>query len=345
MPPTQRRRLAVGHERACAVDHDEHREARVEAPADRSTAPRGRTPPRRAAGPPTRRGRAPQARDLVGGPAATVDGRARRRSRGPGARRRPRRSRSPDHSSRIDRSVGSCSSTTERALPDRVREPGRGPAPHRRRARGRGRASRRASRPCPASAPSRRSASTPMSRVKPRCTGRARAPPMPRSCRAPAPGARRRTGRRGGRARAGAGPRRQLDQQRRVRAVRGDVLGAEPRDRVGLDRVAEQAAVGQHGQANGLVPEHRRGRSHPVLGLVARRRPGAAQVGDLATARVEPVGRLVGGQEQRPHAVLRCRCGRPCARSRPGSSTGAPACGRSRSGPNSGALVGSTPST
>ena len=109
----------------------------------------------------------------------------------------------------------------------------------------------------------------------------------------------------------------QLDQQRRVGAERGDVLGTEPGDRVRVDGVAR--AAGRRGARSGrrARPEDRGRRSHPVLGLVAGRRPGAAESRRSDGLR-RRTGRRAGWRAGTAAScrVPRSRCGRPCARSR-----------------------------
>ena len=132
---------ALGEQRAAARERDEDREAGVERGAAARGARRGSTG--------RRRGRelgAPcsaRARSLVPAPSGRAP-RARGPSRGSGGRR-PRSSSKPSHSSRTDRSVGSCSSTIRMPVADRVRRAG-GDEDHVAGARPAARAARRASR-------------------------------------------------------------------------------------------------------------------------------------------------------------------------------------------------------
>jgi hypothetical protein len=76
----------------------------------------------------------------------------------------------------------------------------------------------------------------------------------------------------------------QLDQQLRVDPERVQVVGAEPGTGILRDRVGQGPPVGQHGQPDRVLPEHRGGRPHPVLGLAVTGGRLAPEVGDAAAA-------------------------------------------------------------
>ncbi len=98
----------------------------------------------------------------------------------------------------------------------------------------------------------------------------------------------------------------ELDEQHRVVAVAGDVLVAEPGDRVGGEGIAQQRAVGQGGEPEGVLAEERRGRSHPVLGhaRIGADRGLPPEPRDAVAAEVEAVRRLVRaqGDDRQRHA-------------------------------------------
>src|ERR1700761_7384418 len=78
-----------------------------------------------------------------------------------------------------------------------------------------------------------------------------------------------------------------LDEQRRVGTVPGDVLRPEEGLRRETDRVAERLAVLQPGQAGTRPGEDRSGGTDPVLGGVLGRLRGAAKPRDARAAAIE----------------------------------------------------------
>ena len=95
----------------------------------------------------------------------------------------------------------------------------------------------------------------------------------------------------------------QLDQQHRRGAVRGDVVRAEPSQRIGGDRVGEQSAVAQAAEPEPLLAGERGGRSDPVLGAEVRTLRGAAEAVDLRAAAVEALRRLVRIETDEAHVA------------------------------------------
>ena len=89
-----------------------------------------------------------------------------------------------------------------------------------------------------------------------------------------------------------------LDEQRRVDAVAGDVIGPEEAVRVRRDRVAQRLPAVEMGQADTRPPEHLGGGPDPVLGRVRGRLGDAAQPRDARAAPVEVRG-LVRAEDDR----------------------------------------------
>jgi hypothetical protein len=87
----------------------------------------------------------------------------------------------------------------------------------------------------------------------------------------------------------------QLGQQARVGAETGDVLGAQPRLRIGSDRVADERAVVEPGEAAAVAGRERRvDRPQPFLGHVVVGDVEPAQRRDLGAPGIEVMQRVRG---------------------------------------------------
>ena len=301
-PRPPRRRRVHGHEDDVAAGQGERvagaRSRSVPAPS--STISDGEAlgrAPRSGPAPPARRGRSvggrgqERGRRRAGrGPASAPASQAERSTqteRGGASRARawprpPRRSPKPAHSSRIDRSVGSCSSTISSPSPiacgvpagTKIASPGRDrDAVQRAEQRVAVLVARPSRRACPRR--SRRG-----SRRAPRCRRvRRRRRPTPRSCRTGSRGAPRRTRRPDGRGRAAARRRRAASRAAPGpgRSARRARARARPR-RARRSAARSSPPPGEPAQPERALTEDGRGRADPFLGdalALRSRRPGA----------------------------------------------------------------------